>query len=156
MNAFCGSVSNKVLITNTLQIGASVVSAVSNVLLAILITIIAKYLLRPNSIPKEYSFIFWGVLISNVINTGIIPLLLNANVFGVEFYTYIKFINFIDFNQLSIFSDFTADWYALISPYYVNFIIIGCLVTPVLSFFVFSFKHCFKMWRIKRNCENND
>ena len=52
MNAFCGSVSNKVLITNTLQIGASVVSAVSNVLLAILITIIAKYLLRPNSIPK--------------------------------------------------------------------------------------------------------
>lgn len=52
MNAFCGSISNKVLITNALQIGASVVSAVSNVVLAILMTAIAKHLYRPNSIPK--------------------------------------------------------------------------------------------------------
>ena len=106
INAYCGDISNKILITNTLQIGASVVSAITNVFLAIIIALIAKYLLRPNSIPKEYSFIFWGVLISNFINTGIIPLLLNANVFGVEFYTYLKFIDFIDYNQLSIFNDF--------------------------------------------------
>jgi hypothetical protein len=98
MNSFCGSITNKVLITNSLQIGASIISAVSNVVLAIIITVIAKHLLRPTSIPKEYAFIFWGVLISNVINTGIIPLLLNANIFGLEFYTYLKFMNFIDFN----------------------------------------------------------
>lgn len=65
-------------------------------------------------------------------------------------------MNFIDFNQLSIFSDFTSDWYALVSPYYVTFILIGCIVTPFISFFVFSFKHCFKMWLIKRKCEDND
>ena len=135
-----------------MQIAASVVSAISNVVLAILIAVIAKYMLRPASIPKEYSFIFWGVLLSNFINTGVIPLLLNASVFGVEFYTYLKFIEFIDYNQLSIFSDFTSDWYALISPYYVNFIIIGCFISPFASLIVFAFKHCFKMWRIEANC----
>ena len=140
------------LITNSLQIGASVVSAVSNVALAVLVAVIAKYILRPSSIPKEYSFVFWGVLISNFINTGIIPLLLNANVFGVQFYTYLKFIDFIDYNKLSIFSDFNSDWYALISPYYVNFMIIGLFISPLLSLIVFSFKHCFKLWRIESNC----
>ena len=123
INTFGSDISNKVLITNTLQIAASVVSAVTNVILAIIVTVIAKYLLRPTSVVKEYSFIFWAVLISSFINTGVIPLLLSASVFGVKFYTYIKFINIIDFNNLSIFSDFSGDWYALVSPYYINFLI---------------------------------
>ena len=156
IGAFCQDISTKVLIANSLQIGASIVSAVSNFILAIIITLIAKYLLRPNSVPKEYSFIFWGVLISNFFNTGIIPLLINANVFGVEFYRYLSFIKFIDYTQLSIFSDFTADWYALIAPYYINFMIIGCFIAPIGSLIAFSFKHCFKMWRIKSNCDDND
>jgi len=156
INAYCANISNTVLITNSLQIGASLVSAISNLILAILIAIVAKYMLRPSSIPREYTFVFWGVLISNCVNTAVIPLLLNANVFGVEFYVYIKFINFIDYNQLSIFSDFTSDWYALIAPYYVNFIIIGCFLSPFAGLIVFSLKHCFKMWRIEANCSNND
>ncbi len=128
----------------------------TNVILGIIIGVVAKYLLRPNSIPKEYVFIFWGVLISNFINTGIIPLLLNSNVFGVEFVSYLKFINFMDFSQISIFSDFTTDWYALISPYYVNFIIIGCFISPVIGLVIFSLKNCMKHSKIKSQCEDND
>jgi hypothetical protein len=45
--------------------------------------LIAKYLLRPNSIPKEYLFIFWGALISNFINTAVIPLILNGKILQV-------------------------------------------------------------------------
>lgn len=156
VEAFCSEMSNKVLITNVLQVAASVVSSITNIVLAIIVTVIAKYLLRPASIPKEYVFIFWGVLISSFINTVIIPLLLNANIFGVEFYTYLQFVGFIDSNKLSIFSDFTTDWYALISPYYLTFMIIGCLVSPFISLVVFSFKNCFKLWRLKSACENND
>lgn len=131
-------------------------SAISNVVLAILIAIIAKHILRPSSTPREYSFVFWGVLLSNFVNTAVIPLLLNANIFGVEFYLYLKFINFIDYSQLSIFSDFTPDWYALIAPYYVNFIIVGCFVSPLAGLVVFALKHCFKMWRLEANCADND
>jgi hypothetical protein len=80
---FCSSISNQVLVTNILQVSASVVSSVTNVILGIIIAVIAKYLLRPNSIPKEYLFIFWGTLISNFINACIIPLLLNGHIFGV-------------------------------------------------------------------------
>lgn len=34
--------------------------------------------------------------------------------------------------------------------------IIGCLVSPFIGFLVFSLKHCFKMWRLKSKCEDND
>lgn len=83
VGAFCADISNKVLMTNIMQVGASIVSAVTNVLLAIIVMVIAKYLLRPVNIPKEYVFTFWGVLIASFINTAVIPLLINGNVFGL-------------------------------------------------------------------------
>ena len=83
VNTFCSTVSNKVLITNALQISASIISSVTNIILGIIIGLIAKYLLRPNSIPKEYLFIFWGALISNFINTAVIPLILNGKILQV-------------------------------------------------------------------------
>lgn len=52
INTFCSSISSKILMTNALQIAASILSSITNVILGILITVIAKYLLRPNSIPK--------------------------------------------------------------------------------------------------------
>jgi len=62
----------------------------------------------------------------------------------------------MDFNNLSIFKDFTRDWYALFSPYYITFLIIGCFVSPLIGLIVFSFKSCFKNWRLKSKCEDND
>jgi len=156
VNAFCGAVSNKVLVTNALQISASVVSSVSNIILGIIIVAIAKNLLRPSSIPKEYSFIFWGTLISNFINAAIIPLLLNGRILGVQFVSYLSFIDFINYSNVSLFEDFNPDWYALISPYYINFLIIGCFVSPFIGLLVFAIKNCIKHWSVKSKCEDSD
>lgn len=148
--------SQKILITNALQIGASVVSSITNVILVIFISLIAQYILRPSTLPGQHLFIFWGVLISNFINSTIIPLLLNANVYGVEFVSYLKFMNFMDFNNLSVFSDFTDDWYALISPYYITMMIIACFISPFIGLLVMSMKRCIKNMRLKSRCEERD
>jgi hypothetical protein len=83
IKALCSNIASMVIMTEGLQIAASVVSSITNVMLTILISVIAQRLLRPITIPKEYVFVFWGVLISNLINSCVIPLLLNANIFGV-------------------------------------------------------------------------
>lgn len=156
VKAFCESISNQVLVTNILQVAASIISSITNVILSIVIAFISEKILRPNTIPKEYVFIFWGVLISNYINSTILPLALNANIFGVQFISYLKFINFMDFSRISIFSDFTSDWYALISPYYVTMMIIASFISPIIGLIVFAFKSCFNQWRVKKMCEKND
>jgi len=152
----CSGIQSMVLLTNGLQIAASVLSSVTNAILGIIIGVIAKKLLRPNAIPKEYIFVFWGVLISNFINSCIIPLMLNANVYGVQFVSYLKFINFMNFSQMSIFSDFSTDWYAMISPYYMTIIIISSFISPVISISIFALKNCFIQWRLKSRCEAQD
>ena len=156
VNTFCSSISNMILITNVLQVAASVVSSITNVILSIFIAVISKKLLRPNTIPKEYVFIFWGVLISNYINSAILPLILNANIFGIQFISYLKFINFMDFNNISIFSDFSSDWYALVSPYYVNMLIIASFISPIIGLIVMSIKSCLNQWKVRRMCEAKD
>ena len=145
-----------VLVTNVLQVAASVVSSITNIILTILITVISGKLLRPHTIPKEYVFIFWGVLISNYINSTILPLLLNANVYGMTFISYLKFINFMDMTKISIFGDFSLDWYAMVSPYYVNMVIIAAFVSPVIGYFVTALKSCLLKWKIRRMCEAGD
>ncbi len=139
-----------------LQIAASVVSSVTNVILSIIITSVSQKLLRPNTIPKEYVFIFWGVLISNYINSTILPLMLNADIFGTQFISYLKFIEFMNFDKMSIFKDFTTDWYALISPYYVTMMIIATLVSPLIGLIVFALKSCLLKWKVKKMCESQD
>lgn len=156
VNTFCSSVSTMILITNILQVAASIISSITNVILSIIIATISEKLLRPNTIPKEYVFIFWGVLISNYINSTILPLALNANIFGIEFISYLKFINFMDFSRMSVFDDFTSDWYALISPYYVNMMIIAAFISPVVGLGVFALKSCFKQWKVRRMCESRE
>ncbi len=145
-----------VLVTNILQVAASVVSSITNIILTILITVISGKLLRPHTIPKEYVFIFWGVLISNYINSTILPLLLNANVYGMTFISYLKFINFMDMSKISIFGDFSLDWYAMVSPYYVNMVIIAAFVSPVIGYFVTALKSCLLKCKIRRMCEAGD
>jgi hypothetical protein len=145
-----------VLMTNALQIGASILSSVTNAILGIIISVIAKKLLRPNTIPKEYVFVFWGVLFSNFINSCLIPLLLNANVFGVQFVSYLRFIDFMDFSKMSIFNDFTTDWYALVSPYYLNMVIISAFISPIIGIFITALKNCLTQWSVKSMCENKD
>jgi len=100
--------------------------------------------------------VFWGVLISNFINSCIIPLLLNANIFGTEFVSYLKFINFMDFTQMAIFSDFNSNWYAFVAPYYLNIIIIASFVSPIIGLIIFALKDWFLRWRLKNICDEPD
>ena len=156
INDFCSSQSTKVLIANALQVIASILSAVTNLLLAMIVMALASRLLRPVSIPQEYRFVFWGVLIATWVNSAIIPLLLNGNIFGTEFVAYLKFIDFIDFENVSIFSDFDSDWYAIVSPYYTTMIIIAAFISPLAGLIVFAIKSCIKHWWVESKCQNTD
>ncbi len=51
-NDACGSLSNTILFTNLIQVGASLVSSISNFILILVIGVIAKYVLKPDSKPK--------------------------------------------------------------------------------------------------------
>lgn len=57
---------------------------------------------------------------------------------------------------MSVFDDFTVDWYAMISPYYLNMIIISSFLSPVISLIMFSFKHCLTLRKVKKLCDNED
>lgn len=108
--------------------------------------------------PKEYSFIFVGVFLSTYINATILPLLLNGDIYGMEVIVYLKNLNllgFVDFTNLSIFKDFTADWFAMISPYYTNMIIIGC-ISPLIGIVIAALLYCITKIRVRSMCENSD
>ena len=143
------------MLANGLQIGASVVSAITNVLLIVIVGLIGEYLYKPETKPKEYSFIFIGVLVSNYINSTLLPLILNGNIYGFESSTYLRWATFIDFSRVSIFKDFDVNWFAVISPYYTNFFIIACL-TPIAQLMIFCIRRCFRNWRVKRKCQTDD
>jgi hypothetical protein len=48
----CGSLEQTILYSNIMQVGASLVSSISNILLIIVVTLIAKYILKSDSKPK--------------------------------------------------------------------------------------------------------
>lgn len=62
----------------------------------------------------------------------------------------------MDFTRMSIFSDFTSDWYALVSPYYVNMIIIASFASPIIGVIVMAIKNCLNLWKVRRMCEAKD
>ena len=48
----CSDVSNDILVANVLTAGASAISAITNVILIVIVSLIAQYLLKPESKPK--------------------------------------------------------------------------------------------------------
>lgn len=92
---------------------------------------------------------------SNYINSTLLPLILNGNIYGFESSTYLRWATFIDFSRVSIFKDFDVNWFAVISPYYTNFFIIACL-TPIAQLMFFCIRRCFRNWRTKRKCQTDD
>jgi hypothetical protein len=147
----CANLSNTILYANIMQVGASLVSSVSNVLLIIAVGIIGKYVLKPASKPKEYSFIFVGVLISNYINASVLPLVMNGDIFGLKSISYLTFIDFIDFNKVAIFKDYNTDWYAVVGPYYMNFLIIAN-ISPIINLLITCLSGCYNNYKVKKAC----
>lgn len=147
----CEDLSNTILYANIMQVGASLVSSISNVLLLVVVGLTSRYVLKPDSKPKEYSFIFVGVLLSNYINASILPLIMNGDIFGFQSLTYLKFIDFIDFSKVAIFKDYTTDWYAVVGPYYMNFLIIA-ITSPIVNLVITCLSGCWLNWKVKRAC----
>lgn len=151
----CDSLSSTILYANIMQIGASLVSSLSNILLIVAVGLISRYVLKPDSRPKEYSFIFVGVLLSNYINASLLPLVMNGDIFGFQSLQYLTFIDFIDFGKVAIFKDYTTDWYAVVGPYYINFLIIA-IASPIINLFITCLSGAYLNWKVKKACENSD
>lgn len=83
------------------------------------------------------------------------PLIMNGDIFGFQSLTYLKFLDFIDFKNVAVFKDYNRDWYAIVAPYYITFLIIA-MVSPVINYFTSCLWSCWISWRIKSACENND
>ena len=131
------------------------VSAISNILLIVIVSLVAEYLYKPDSKPKEYSFIFTFVFLSNYINSTLLPLVINGDIDGFVSVNYLRFVSFINFDTVSIFKDFDRDWFAIISPYYTNFFIIGA-ISPLIQLVVFKIKRTVAIWLTSRKCRNDD
>lgn len=95
------------------------------------------------------------MLISNLINTTIVPMMLNGDIFRFRSVTYLSFISFIDLNKISVFRDFDRDWYAIVSPYYINFFIISA-VSPLIQLVVTFLKRKFVDWRILKMSNDSE
>lgn len=80
-----------------------------------------------------------------------LPLVLNGNIDGFVSVNYLRFVSFINFETVAIFEDFDRDWFAVISPYYTNFFIIGA-ISPLIQFVVFYFKRKFALYLTRRHC----
>ena len=79
------------------------------------------------------------------------PLLLNGNIFGFQSVSYLRWVTFIDFNRVSIFQDFDADWFAVISPYYVNIFIIAT-VQPIIQLLIYCLRRCLLNCWVSKKC----
>lgn len=49
---YCSTIETDILITNVVQIGASLLSTVTNILLIVIVSLIADKLLKPDNRPK--------------------------------------------------------------------------------------------------------
>lgn len=155
INSLCSNLEQTILVSNIVQIGASLLSTVTNIILIVVVSTIAGKLLKPDTKPKEYNFIFISVFISNLVNSTILPLILNADIFGFKSVSYLTFIDFINVEKVSIFKDFDKNWFAVISPYYTNFFIIAS-ISPLIEIVVYTIKRRFVLWRLRSKCENKD
>lgn len=131
METLCAQLEQTILVANIVQVAASLLSTVTNIILIVVVSLIAEKLLKPDTKPREYNFVFISVFLSNLINSTILPLILNGDIFGFKSVSYLTFIDFINFEKISIFRDFDRNWFAVISPYYTNFFIIAT-ISPLI------------------------
>ena len=76
---------------------------------------------------------------------------MNGNIFGFQSLEYLKFIDFIDFSRVSVFKDYDVDWYAVVAPYYINFMIIA-IIGPIISLITYSISNCLTYRKVRKAC----
>lgn len=138
---------NKIIYTNALQIVAALVSAITNVMLSFLIVKIVKFM-KPKSKSTMYSNMFIFNFLAVLLNSFVLPLLINSSIFGTKPILYISFLNFFDLNKISLYTDFEKSWYVYIAPYYINLIIVSIFM-PMIDLLKVSILSCCKRSSLK-------
>lgn len=88
--------------------------------------------MKPKSKSTQYSNLFIFNFLAVLLNSFVLPLLINASIFGTKPILYVSFLNFFDLTKVSLYSDFEKSWYVYIAPYYMNLIIISILM-PIID-----------------------
>ena len=88
-----------------------------------------------------YTNLFIFNFIAVLLNSIVLPLVINASIFGTQPILYVSFLNFFNFAKISLYSDFSVKWYVYIAPYYINLIIISCIM-PIINIVKVSIFNC--------------
>jgi hypothetical protein len=94
-----------------------------------------------------YSNIFIFNFLAVLLNSIVLPLLINASIFDTKPVLYVSFLNFFDLAKLTMYSDFQKGWYVYIGPYYINLIIISCIM-PIIDLVKVALFTCIKRKRL--------
>lgn len=130
-----------------LQAVAALTSTITNLLIAILVTIVISFM-KPKTNSDASVTEFVSILIATLINSVTIPLLLNASIFGGRPILFLSWINFENFSSLQSYSDFSRNWYAYVGPFYLNFFLIAML-TPWINLLQVSVKQAWRRFRLR-------
>lgn len=103
VEAACKNLSNTIIITNVILIVSSIVSSITNTILIFVVEFIAIYIMKPASKPTYFSFVFIGIFVASFLNSCLVPLILNGNIFSFKAVSYLTFISFINTASVSIF-----------------------------------------------------
>lgn len=85
-----------------MQIAASVISSITNVILNLFVVVIVRRM-KFSTRSKASSITFMAMFLATLINSCLIPLMLNASIFGYRPDNYISFLTFIDFSKVTSF-----------------------------------------------------
>jgi len=104
--------------------------------------------MKPKSKSSMFSNIFIFNFIAVLLNSIVMPLLINASIFGTKPVLYISFLNFFNLAQLSLYSDFERAWYVYIAPYYINLIVLNGLM-PIIDLIRVALFTCIRRRRLR-------
>ena len=76
---------------------------------------------------------------------------MNGDIFGFQSLTYLRFMDFIDFNNVAVFKDYNRDWFAIVAPYYMTFLIIA-IISPIINLFTSCLWSSWTKCRIQSAC----
>jgi hypothetical protein len=103
--------------------------------------------MKPKSKSTMYSNMFIFNFLAVLLNSIVLPLLINASIFGTKPVLYVSFLDFFDLAKLTMYGDFQKGWYVYIGPYYINLIIISCIM-PILDIAKVALFTCIKRKRL--------
>jgi hypothetical protein len=134
----CSSYLTGIEISQGIQYAVIVTSSITNYIFGLIVDKLINFV-RPVSKSSGMLTKTTIYTIFIIFNSIFVPLLIYADIFGLQPSNYVSFItilssdikNFFAIDNLSFYPDFNAVWYKNVSVIYVNFIIVNTAVTWV-------------------------